>query len=65
MQRNQNPDNDVARSEWISDEQEVARLVEDFVSSDMFPPEIVDEAKTLHDSGHPYQALRVFLDSLD
>ncbi|RLM88457.1 hypothetical protein D3D01_21140 [Haloarcula sp. Atlit-7R] len=65
MENDQNSDNKVARSEWTSDEQEVARVVEDLVSSDAPPDKIADKAEKLHDSGRPHKALKFLLQSLD
>ena len=65
MGRNRDSDNKAAQSGWGSDEQEAVSLVEDFISLDTVPPEIADEAEKLRDSGHPYQALNVLLESLE
>ncbi|MGB9950879.1 hypothetical protein ACOZ4F_00520 (plasmid) [Haloarcula marismortui] len=65
MGGDQNSSNTVAQSAWTSDDQEVARLVEDFISSDVIPPEIADKVEELHDSGHSHQALKILLQSLD
>ncbi|RLM87888.1 hypothetical protein [Haloarcula sp. Atlit-7R] len=58
-------DDEEARSGWTSDEQEIAKLVEEFISADEIPPEIAAEVEKLHDSGHPHQALELLLRSLD
>jgi len=50
---------------WASDEQEIATLVEDFITSDGIPAEVSDKAKKLHDSGHSHDALKTILESLD
>ena len=51
--------------EWTSDEQEIANLVEDLISSDEIPVEVRDKAKRLHDFGHSHDALKTILESLD
>ncbi|MDT3437353.1 hypothetical protein [Haloarcula sp. 1CSR25-25] len=50
---------------WTSDEQEIANLVEDLITSDGIPVEVRDKAKRLHDSGHSHDALKTILESLD
>ena len=50
---------------WASDEQEIATLVEDLITSDGIPAEVTDKAKKLHDSGHSHDALKTILESLD
>lgn len=64
---NDNQDSDAkgARSGWVSDEQEAASVVEDYISLDTVPPRVADKAEKLHDSGYPHQALNVLLGSLD
>jgi hypothetical protein len=53
------------RSGWTSDDQEVASVVDDYISLYIVPPEVADEAEKLRDSGHPQQALDVLLGSPD
>lgn len=65
MGHNRDADNKAAQSGWGSDEQEAVSLVDDFISLYTVPPEIANEAEKLCDSGHPYQALNVLLESLD
>jgi len=60
-----NSDNNTAQSEWTSDEQEVTGLVEDLISLNTIPTEVVDEAEELYDSGNYHQALNVLLESLN
>jgi hypothetical protein len=50
---------------WTSDEQEIANLVEDFITSNGIPVEVRNKAKRLHDSGHSHDALKTILESLD
>ena len=56
---------DKAAYGWTSDEQEIAAVVEEFISRDMVPTEAQQKVRRLKESGDSHKALRIILDSLD
>jgi len=65
MNSNRDLDTKGVQSGWTSDDQEAASVVEDYISLDIVPPRVADEAERLRDSGHPQRALNVLLEELD
>ena len=50
---------------WTSDEQEIAVLVEAFISQDLVPAEVEQGVERLQESGDSHKALKDILDALD
>lgn len=65
MGHKRNSDKNATQSERTSDEQEITGLIEDLISLDTIPTEVVNEAEELYDSGNHHQALNVLLESLN
>lgn len=51
--------------EWTSDEQEIATLVEAFISQDLVPAEVEQSVERLQEAGDSHKALKDILDALD
>ncbi|GGM53320.1 hypothetical protein [Haloarcula argentinensis] len=50
---------------WTSDKQEVAALVEAFISQDSVPAEVEQSVERLQEAGDSHKALKDILDALD